>query len=1059
MAREKDLVCVHRHHIKILYFTCAILAVFSISCFVVTFIFLAQLRDDLSQKCSCPDGEMLFAITVSPPSSEDDEDPSGSPRASRASGHRNRANTTSNGGVRAELGLTARNDNQNGPDDLPGFRRVRKDSPGGKDFNFQGGSIEAYARLPITISLDSVIAFCNNTSSKCPAGPPGPQGATGRPGKIGPSGPNGKRGPEGTARNDDGKNCTCVDKDLENQIEMLLVSTAKLSAQSGPPGLPGLPGPKGQSGDPGLQGESGEPGQDGEPGAKGQSGDPGPEGPPGEKGDTGDVGPEGQQGETGPVGQKGDDGDMGPQGIQGSFGPKGQKGDLGETGPEGQHGRHGKAGTKGDKGQRGEVGSWSPSRVRGDMGNVGGFDEVGSGQQNGCLCVKQGDIQTEEDLRQANGAASERQVVFIGQPGPPGPVGPKGQDGEIGPKGDDGLQGPPGVNGTGMKGQKGERGRRGDLGPQGPPGADGELGVEGDSELPVLVRLPGLKGDMGPSCNASEMLKEILQLDNKTLQSLHGPPGPRGYQGIRGPEGKPGIDGAPGAPGEKGDPGEHGSDGSPGPVGPTGPRGTPGSKGLAGSLGYPGENGSNGTVGPPGLPGNPGSPGPSGIDGLPGGLGDRGEDGLPGKQGKRGEKGERGMDGLPGPVGPPGSNGTTINGSPAGAPGPPGIDGVPGGKGEQGDKGLDGVQGVKGEKGERGGDGLAGERGLQGEPGVDGNQGPTGAKGDKGDMGKMGPVGPPGRDGSRGHSGTKGEKGHQGIASGMIQLGNDGELEKQVKVTAPPPVHTPKLPPPLRKTPMSECSLMSIGDPVDHHYGNTFWGSWMQDTAPDPPHPDMIWVTKHIVGDVVYEYSNMGSMKSNRYSRYYRLSYFWAGTGHVVYNHALYFHTGGSAELVRFDFTTETITARNSIPAAVYQPQNGVGYLYDSDYTYLDLAIDDNGLWVIYKTVEHNENLVVSRLNLENLSVFETIVSEHPQSSAGDAFIICGILYTTKSSKNRHSTVDFAVNLFTGEVLLDTDIPYENSQSQSTMMSFNPRKQLIYAWDKGKMITYSISVN
>ena len=45
---------------------------------------------------------------------------------------------------------------------------------------------------------------------------------------------------------------------------------------------------------------------------------------------------------------------------------------------------------------------------------------------------------------------------------------------------------------------------------------------------------------------------------------------------------------------------------------------------------------------------------------------------------------------------------------------------------------------------------------------------------------------------------------------------------------------------------------MSIGDPVDHHYGNTFWGSWMQDTAPDPPHPDMIWVTKHIVGDVVY---------------------------------------------------------------------------------------------------------------------------------------------------------------------------------------------------------------
>ena len=199
----------------------------------------------------------------------------------------------------------------------------------------------------------------------------------------------------------------------------------------------------------------------------------------------------------------------------------------------------------------------------------------------------------------------------------------------------------------------------------------------------------------------------------------------------------------------------------------------------------------------------------------------------------------------------------------------------------------------------------------------------------------------------------------------------------------------------------------------------------------------------------------MAALKANRYN-YYRISYLWAGTGHVVYNNLLYFHTGGSAEILRYDFSTETVTARGSIPNAVFMPTMRTGYLYDSDYTFLDLAIDDNGLWVIYKTAEYNENLVVSKLDLDDLSIVETIISKHPQSSSGDTFIICGILYATKSSKNRHSTVDFAVNLFTGEVLPDVDIPYENGHSKLTMMSFNHRTQLLYAWDKGNMVTYSI---
>ena len=50
----------------------------------------------------------------------------------------------------------------------------------------------------------------------------------------------------------------------------------------------------------------------------------------------------------------------------------------------------------------------------------------------------------------------------------------------------------------------------------------------------------------------------------------------------------------------------------------------------------------------------------------------------------------------------------------------------------------------------------------------------------------------------------------------------------------------------------SECLLKKIGSPEEHKYGNTYWGAWMLDSALDPPHPEKIWVTKHLVGDVLY---------------------------------------------------------------------------------------------------------------------------------------------------------------------------------------------------------------
>ena len=71
----------------------------------------------------------------------------------------------------------------------------------------------------------------------------------------------------------------------------------------------------------------------------------------------------------------------------------------------------------------------------------------------------------------------------------------------------------------------------------------------------------------------------------------------------------------------------------------------------------------------------------------------------------------------------------------------------------------------------------------------------------------------------------------------------------------------------------------------------------------------------------------------------------YTGTGHVVYDGAFYYHRDGSNQIVRYDLTRKTITGHITLPDVEFEGEN---YLYASDYNYVDLAADENGLWAVY---------------------------------------------------------------------------------------------------------------
>ena len=166
MAKDETNACAHTLHFKILYFGLILLTAFSVTGFAVTYVSVAQLRTELGKKCSCPDGETLFNITVKPRKSHSARGPGHADRggdrdpAMEQQHHRHRHHNKSQ--VRAELELTAPVEPETG--DLRALNRVRRFAlQNAESSTFMVTSIEACARLPITISVsESSLNFPRN---------------------------------------------------------------------------------------------------------------------------------------------------------------------------------------------------------------------------------------------------------------------------------------------------------------------------------------------------------------------------------------------------------------------------------------------------------------------------------------------------------------------------------------------------------------------------------------------------------------------------------------------------------------------------------------------------------------------------------------------------------------------------------------------------------------------------------------------------------------------------------------------------------------------------------
>ncbi|XP_038124615.1 myocilin-like [Cyprinodon tularosa] len=253
--------------------------------------------------------------------------------------------------------------------------------------------------------------------------------------------------------------------------------------------------------------------------------------------------------------------------------------------------------------------------------------------------------------------------------------------------------------------------------------------------------------------------------------------------------------------------------------------------------------------------------------------------------------------------------------------------------------------------------------------------------------------------------------------------------------------------------------LVSVGDPVLHRKADGItgkYGVWFQDPDPQGPYytRQTVWRIDAVGKEVrqLFVYEDMDQFSKGFPMKVLVLSEPVESTGATVYQDSLYYQRRRSRTLLRYNLTSESLEARLDLPHAGFHGQ----YPYSwGGYTDIDLAVDEHGLWAIYSTSKAKGAIIVSQLDPQSLEVRRSWETKIRKNSVGNAFMICGRLYTVASYTSPNTTISYMFDTLTNESQAIA-VPFKNKYRYNSMVDYNHAQRKLYAWDNFHMVTYDV---
>lgn len=258
----------------------------------------------------------------------------------------------------------------------------------------------------------------------------------------------------------------------------------------------------------------------------------------------------------------------------------------------------------------------------------------------------------------------------------------------------------------------------------------------------------------------------------------------------------------------------------------------------------------------------------------------------------------------------------------------------------------------------------------------------------------------------------------------------------------------------------SECGeLLSVGDPVLHRKADAItgkYGVWLQDPGPRGPYytNKTVWRIDSVGKEIrqLFVYEDMDQFSKGFPMKVLVLPEPVESTGATMYRGSLYYQRRRSRTLLRYNLTSESLASRLDLPHAGFHGQHPYSW---GGYTDIDLAADERGLWVIYSTGKAKGAIVISQLDPSSLEVRRSWETKIRKNSVGNAFMVCGRLYTVASYMTPNTTINYMFDTTTGEGQA-VAVPFVNKYRYNSMVDYNHAQRKLYAWDNFHMVTYDV---
>ncbi|XP_058663432.1 olfactomedin-like protein 1 [Ammospiza caudacuta] len=231
-------------------------------------------------------------------------------------------------------------------------------------------------------------------------------------------------------------------------------------------------------------------------------------------------------------------------------------------------------------------------------------------------------------------------------------------------------------------------------------------------------------------------------------------------------------------------------------------------------------------------------------------------------------------------------------------------------------------------------------------------------------------------------------------------------------------------------------------------------GSWMKD--PGKKHAK-IYLLSGSVNNVVLEFANiMAFMENNQTLKARRvpLPVPWEGTGHVIYQGFLFYHTHGSLnEIVKFHLQRRSVADQMLLPGAGRIPAYQL-----SPQTKIDLALDEQGLWALHAEPETGGNIVLTKINPVAMAVEHSWDTPCSSRDAEAAFMACNTLHVVYNSPSGGSSRIQCVYDVLGALNAHTNpgLHFPKRQGGHSSVHYNPKEKQLFAWGDGSQIIYKL---